>query len=78
VNDGEARERVRGEKVGGRNGRLGSREGSLDVLVEWPFAKISTRYKTSYRKQFFSSSFCGLGLCGVIFGITTKGDKKPR
>jgi hypothetical protein len=27
VNDGEERERVRGEKVGGRNDRLGSREG---------------------------------------------------
>ena len=46
VNDGEARERVKGEKVGGRSGRLGSREGSLIVLVEWPFAKIYTRRGT--------------------------------
>ena len=49
VNDGEAREGVRGEKVGGRNGRSGSREGSLNVLVEWPFAKIYTRRHTENR-----------------------------
>jgi hypothetical protein len=71
VNDGEAREGVRGEKVGGRNGRLGSREGSLNVLVEWPFAKIYTRRHTENRFW-----VCCLGLCGVIFGIAIKKEKK--
>ena len=58
VNEGEDRERVRGEKVGGRNGRLGSGEGrysserSTQLAARGPsgnrrpFAKIYTRRGT--------------------------------
>jgi hypothetical protein len=65
MSDGEARERARGEKVGGRNGGLGSRElqyssaRSAQLAARGPSgnhrpsAKIYTRRHTENRFFFF-------------------------
>ena len=87
VNDGEDRERVRGEKVGGRNGRLGSGEGRYSSarstqLAERgpsgsrrPFAKIYTRRHTenSLFNRFLMTGAAALG--NVTFGIPMNKEK---
>ena len=79
MNDGEDREGVRGEKVGGRNGRLGSGEGRYSSarstqLAERgpsgsrrPFAKIYTRRHTENNFHVYEKTDCGCGLgaCGI-------------